>query len=142
MISREDLPVLRRVGRSPRAMAYTARLVLRYAMQRLRAHRGTSLVLGNALAARLLKSARDLGVEIVTNASVLGLDMRDGRVVGVRAAADGRETPYRAAKGVILATGGISTSSRSSPRVRACFRRQPVGHRRVWRFAQRRAFRA
>jgi succinate dehydrogenase/fumarate reductase flavoprotein subunit len=108
MISREDLPVLRRVGRSPRAMWHIAKLITRYALQRLRAHRGTALVLGNALAARLLKSARDLGVEIVTNASVVGLDTSDGRVVGVRVDQAGSVSSVRANNGVVVATGGLS----------------------------------
>jgi succinate dehydrogenase/fumarate reductase flavoprotein subunit len=108
MIAREDLPVLRRVGRSPRAMWHTAKLVTRYALQRLRAHRGTALVLGNALVARLLKSARDLGVEIVVNASGVGLETSDGRVIGVRVDLAGRVSSVRANDGVVLATGGLS----------------------------------
>ena len=42
------------------ALWHAAKLAARYARQRLGAHRGTSLYLGNALAARLLKSLRDL----------------------------------------------------------------------------------
>lgn len=108
MISREDLPVLRRAGRSPRALWHTARLVAQYALQRLRAHRGTALVLGNALAARLFKSARDLGVEIVLDASVVGLETSGGRVIGVRVDRAGRTRSVHAKDGVILATGGLS----------------------------------
>lgn len=109
MVSREDLPILRRVGHSPRAVWHGAKLVARYALQRLRAHRGTSLVLGNALAARLLKSARDLGVEIVVNASVIELETNNyGRVVGVKVEIDGSVRSLEARDGIILATGGIS----------------------------------
>jgi glycine/D-amino acid oxidase-like deaminating enzyme len=108
MVSREDIPVLRRAGRSPRAMWHTAKLVTKYALQRLRAHRGTALVLGNALAARLLKSARDLGVEIVVNASVVELETSEGRVMGVRVEREGRISSVRANNGVVLATGGLS----------------------------------
>ena len=108
MISREDIPVLRRVGRSPLAAWHTAKLVTRYAKQRLRHHRGTSLVLGNALAARLFKSVRDLGVPILLESSVVELETMGGRVVGVRAEVEGRAVSLRADKGVILATGGVS----------------------------------
>lgn len=108
MVSREDLPVLRRVTRSPRAAWHALKLLRRYAAQRLRAHRGTSLVLGNALAARLLKSARDLGVEIALNASVREVLLREGRAAGVRVAVDGGERELQARDAVILATGGIS----------------------------------
>jgi len=108
MISREDIPVFRRMGRSPRALWHVAKLVLRYARQRVHAHRGTSLVLGNALAARLLRSARDLGVEIVARASVSKLVTGDGRIAGVEATIDGRSATLCARCGVIVATGGIS----------------------------------
>ena len=108
MVSREDLPVLRRVGRSPRAAWHAAKLLARYGLQRLKAHRGTKLVLGNALAARLLKSARQLGVEIATGTTVLSLLTQESRVTGVRARSGGREQELQARRGVILATGGIS----------------------------------
>jgi succinate dehydrogenase/fumarate reductase flavoprotein subunit len=108
MISREDVPILRRVGRSIRAVGYAARLIARYALQRMHAHRGTSLVLGNALAARMLKSARDLNVEIVTGASVESLTADASRVAGVRTTIGGSTVELRARDGVILATGGIS----------------------------------
>jgi len=108
MISREDLPVLRRVGRSLRAQWHVVKLLARYARQRLRAHRGTSLVLGNALAARLLKSARALGVQIELGAQVQSLRLQGGRVIGVRVRTDGAERELLAGAAVILATGGIS----------------------------------
>ena len=108
MVSREDLPVLRRVGRSPRAVWHAAKLTARYAWQRLRAHRGTTLVLGNALAARLFKSSRDLNVEILLGASVRSVLMDGRRAAGVRVALDGQVKDLRARNGVILATGGMS----------------------------------
>lgn len=108
MVSRQDIPILRRVGRSPRALWHATRLVARYAIQRLRAHRGTSLVLGNALAARLFKSARDLGVEIALQAPALELLRLGEAVTGVRTRMGGAERELRASRGVVLATGGIS----------------------------------
>jgi glycine/D-amino acid oxidase-like deaminating enzyme len=100
MVDRADLPHLRAVTRSPRSMARVARLLLRHARERLSAPRGTSLVLGNALVARLLASARKLGVEIRTRVEVASL-ARDG--VALR---DG--TRLDARRGVVLATGGFS----------------------------------
>ena len=114
MISREDLPVLRRVTRSPAAVWHTAKLMLRYARQRLGAHRGTTLYLGNALAARLLKSVRALKVELVTSARVEQLAVDGGRVIGVVLNDSGRPVTVTARCGVILATGGVS----HHPRVR------------------------
>jgi len=100
MVDRADLPHFRAVTRSPRSMARVARLLLRHARERLFAPRGTSLVLGNALVARLLASARKLGVEIRTRADVASL------VRGGVALRDG--TRLEARRGVVLATGGFS----------------------------------
>lgn len=108
MVSREDLPVLRRVFRSPRAVWHAAKLTARYLLQRMRFHRGTTLVLGNALAARLLKSARDLGVEIRTQTAVSDLLVRGGSVIGVRTRESGAAAELGARCGVVLAAGGIS----------------------------------
>ena len=108
MISREDLTTLRRITHSPRALWHAASLAARYARQRLGAHRGTSLYLGNALAARLLKSIRDLKVELLTSAHVKRVWVEQACVVGVVVDECGQERNLRARRGVILATGGIS----------------------------------
>lgn len=110
MISRQDIPHLRRMAKSPRSALHVAKLLLRYGVQRLGARRGTTLYLGNALVARLLKSALDLGVVIRTRATVSGLE-RDvaGRVcvLDIRDAS-GQARRVRARRGVVLATGGLS----------------------------------
>lgn len=108
MVSRQDLGILRRVGRSPKALWHATKLVARYAVQRLRTHRGTTLVLGNALVARLYKSARDLGVEFALDTPVTDLCIDGNRVVGVQTVQDGTPHSLHASHGVILATGGIS----------------------------------
>ncbi len=110
MVSRADIPQFRRAARSPRAAFAVARLLLRYGVQRLRARRGTTLYLGNALAARLLQSALDGGVAVRTGITVERLctdaDGRVGGVVAVDAGGARREIGCR--RGVILATGGLS----------------------------------
>lgn len=109
MICRQDIPHLRRAKRSPRSALHTARLLLRHAYERLSARRGTTLHLGNALVARLLKSALDLGVTIRTGVTVAGLGRdTNGRVdrVETRSATGTRVIGARG--GVVLATGGIS----------------------------------
>ena len=112
MVSREHIPDFRRFARSPRAAGRVAKLLSRYAWERLHAPRGTTLYLGNALVARLLRSALDAGVEIATATTADRLLGTDGRVVGVDLAAGGRHAIVRAANGVVLATGGISHDSR------------------------------
>ncbi len=59
--------------RSPRSALYAARRLLRHGWQRLRAGRGQHLVNGNALVARLLRSALDAGVRFQLNAPVVRL---------------------------------------------------------------------
>ena len=110
MISRQDIPHLRRAARSWRSALHVAKLLLRYGKQRLRQRRGTTLYLGNALAARLLQSALHLGVTIRTETSAHRLLTRlDGRVSGVETLdPGGRRTLVQARRGVVLATGGLS----------------------------------
>jgi len=107
MVNRSDIPHLRKVGRSLRSTLRSMRLVAEYALQRLRAPRGTTLHLGNALAARLYASLLARKVEVLFGASVDRLLIEDDAVRGVSLA-----TPLKrlilARKGVVLATGGFS----------------------------------
>lgn len=86
---------------------HVARRVLRHALDRLLHGRGMHLVNGNALVARLLKSADDLKVRILTSAPVNSLVHEGNLTVGVSANIAGRLTEIRAARGVVLATGGF-----------------------------------
>ena len=105
MVARPDLPHFRNVYRSPASFLRVARLTASYAMQRLAGnHRGTDLVLGNALAGRLLKSLLDREVPIRTDCRIDGLERSEGRITGVRV--DGEVV--EAARAVVLSTGGFS----------------------------------
>jgi len=86
-----------------------AALVAAYAWQRLSHPRGTTLVLGNALAAQLLLSVRRRGVRLALETTVEELLVEDGAARGamLRDAA-GRRRRLRARRGVVLATGGFS----------------------------------
>lgn len=108
MVAREDLPHFRNVWRSPRAFMRVARLVVEHGLQRLRHHRGSRLVLGNALAGQLLKSLLDRNVTIHTGCRTHEVLVEQGRAVGLRIE-DARGTRVlRAGSGVMLATGGFS----------------------------------
>lgn len=111
MITRAEAAMLVRVDRSLAAFALGARLVGRYLSDRIRHGRGTRLVLGNALVARLLKAATDRGVRVLCNAHVDELLKSAGRVVGVRGTVGGREIRLAADCGVVLAGGGFPASS-------------------------------
>lgn len=119
MVPRADLAHFRNAGRSWRATLRVGRLVGAYAWQRLRHERGTSLVLGNALAARLLESVLRLGVSLAPGTSVGRLLVEDGRVCGVVVGAQ----EIRARRGVVLATGGFS----HAPALRAALLPQAAG---------------
>jgi len=109
MISRADIPHLRRAGRSLRSALYVTKLLLHYALQRLQSPRGTTLYLGNALVGRLLQSALRLGVQIHTGCAVQHLLQENGRVAGVEVQRSGNTAwVLQARKAVILATGGLS----------------------------------
>ncbi len=108
MVAREDLPHFRNFRRSPRSFLRVARLVAEYGFQRLRHPRGSRLVLGNALAARLLKSLIDRGVSILTGCSTLEAIVSAGRTTGLRIADAQGERVVTARRGVMLATGGFS----------------------------------
>ena len=87
------------------------KLVLRFFSDRLRGyHRGTRLVLGNALAARLFKTLLDRRIDYWLNSSLKSLVTTDGKVTGVQIERDGRVLHIRAKRGVVIATGGFAWS--------------------------------
>jgi len=108
MVDPLDVAHLRSVGKSLRSTLRAARLVSRYALQRLRCPRGTSLYLGNALAARLYASLLARRVEVFFDADVEDLSMQGDRVGGVVIRHGSRDRPIAARRGVVLATGGFS----------------------------------
>ena len=108
MVNRLDIPHLRKAGRSLRSTLRSLRLVSQYALQRLRAPRGTSLHLGNALAARLYASLLARDVEILFGASVENLLIEQDIVCGVMLTDSSGMRTIAARKGVVLASGGFS----------------------------------
>lgn len=109
MVNVTDVKHLLAVTRSFTSFRHGMGLVLRYARDRVSGwHRGTRLLLGNALAARLLRSALDHGVPIETQTAITGL-IRDGdRIGGVRVEHDGGGTrEITARRAVVIATGGF-----------------------------------
>ncbi|HWK43511.1 MAG TPA: FAD-dependent oxidoreductase [Stellaceae bacterium] len=111
MVDRADIPHFRRILRSPRSAARAARLVLRYARERLIAHRGTTLVLGNALAGRLFETVLATGVDLSLDTEVDHLVVAEGAVRGVVVRDAAGQHRVTARRGVILATGGFSHSA-------------------------------
>lgn len=109
MVSIPDINAMLSAHRSPRSFWHAAKVLLRYGRDRLRWSRGTRLMLGNALVARLLKSLINLGGTYRLNVAVLDLVMEDGRVTGVRFVQYGAHHVLTARRGVVLATGGFAS---------------------------------
>ena len=110
MVSFDDIPHLMSVGKNVTSTVHVLKMVGRYAMDRLKYPRGTHPTRGNALIARMLRSARAAGVNLLNNAPMKRLVSENGRVVGVEIAHNGKTEVIRARKGVILASGGFSAS--------------------------------
>lgn len=103
MVGRAELPALLAPFASVTNFRTTLSIVGRYALDRLRYSRGTRLIMGNALVARLFLSLRKAGVPVLFKAEASELIVEGGRVTG--AVVNGRRILAR--RGVVLATGGI-----------------------------------
>ena len=122
MVGKDDIPRL--IGRFASAanLLYTVRLFLRLLLDRLSYSRGTRLVMGNALVARLFYSLKQQSVPILFNARIADLVRDDGAVLGATIVHDGRSMRVRARRGVVLATGGYA----HNPTFRAAFMPEPT----------------
>lgn len=110
MVTRAEAATLLRAGRSLKGTLLAARLVQRYLADRLRYRRGTRLVLGNALVARLYKSLLDRLVPVWFEATTERL-IADGGVRGAVVRRGGKEFRVQARRGVVLAGGGFPASA-------------------------------
>lgn len=109
MINITDAKHLLRATRAFASWKHGMKLVLRYFSDRARGyHRGTRLLLGNALAAQLFDQVLQRGITYRLNAGLQGLIRNEyGRVTGVVVREDGLRKRIRARRGVVLATGGF-----------------------------------
>lgn len=111
MIDLPDLVHIDRAKSSIKSAAYMGRLVIRFLWDKLRGRkRGSRLTMGNALAARLLRSAHDAGVTLWRNTPVTGLIGGPEGITGLRVEHEGRAETLIARKGVVLASGGFSAN--------------------------------
>lgn len=107
MVDRDDIANLLRMTKSPKAFAYALRLIGSYLFQKVRFGRGTRLVMGNAMIGRLLKSARDLGVTIATQAETTAFTGDETKIDGLVVRQGSVERTLQVRGGVILASGGF-----------------------------------
>lgn len=123
MVGKLDIVSLLGRYKSLKHFRHSASIVLRYLTDRLRFRRGTRLVMGNALVARLYFSLKKRNVPVLFD-SPIGEFVRDGdgTVLGaILSTADG-EKRVRARKGVVLATGGFA----HNPKYREAFMPHPT----------------
>jgi succinate dehydrogenase/fumarate reductase flavoprotein subunit len=111
MVTRAEAARLLRFATSWDSLLLAAGLTLRYLADRLQYWRGTRLVLGNALAARLFKSLLDRRVPIWYEARTAALLTDSGRVCGLRVERSGATVRVRARRGVVLAGGGFPANA-------------------------------
>ncbi len=107
-VAKDDLGPLLRPFASLASLRHMLALLGRYARDRLRYPRGTRLVMGNALIARLLYSLRQRGVSVRTGVAVQQLYQEAGIVAGATLLRAGEVGRVRAKGGVILACGGFA----------------------------------
>ncbi|UJW82055.1 FAD-dependent oxidoreductase [Hydrogenophaga sp. SL48] len=101
--SNADLKHFFQVTKSLTSFLYVAKRLATHLKELALYRRGIAVTSGNALAARLAKSALDLGIPILTSTPAQGIEMDGERAVGVRTA----QGILRARHGVVLACGGF-----------------------------------
>lgn len=110
MVTRGEAAELIKADRSLKGAMLGARLVARYAAERLTYKRGTRLVLGNALVGRLLKECLLRGVDVRMEATVSRLIVEDGAAKGLEVSlSDGTAKTIQCGS-VVLAGGGFPAS--------------------------------
>jgi succinate dehydrogenase/fumarate reductase flavoprotein subunit len=102
-----DLKHFMNATRSPVSALHAGKRFAVHGFHLLRDGRSVHLVNGNALVARLLKSAADRGIPMFTHARATELIVVDGAVAGVVATMGDRKSRIHARRGVVLATGGF-----------------------------------
>lgn len=112
MVGKADIPPLVNRFASLANFTYAARLFWRYCRDRLHYPRGTRLVMGNALIARLYHSLREAGVPVLFGAPIADLVMEGGAVAGAVVEHAGKTLRVRARRGVVLATGGYGRNAK------------------------------
>lgn len=110
--SNADLKHFFRATKSLTSALYVARRLATHIKELALYRRGVQVTSGNALAARLARSALDLGIPILTSTPVRGLLEEGGRITGVRVEGEGGPRELRARHGVVLACGGFPHDAR------------------------------
>lgn len=106
--SNADLKHFFNATRSLTSFVYVAKRLATHMKELALYRRGINVTSGNALAARLARSALDLNIPIHTGTAARELLLENGRVVGARVQGPQGELRIAARRGVVLACGGFS----------------------------------
>jgi succinate dehydrogenase/fumarate reductase flavoprotein subunit len=106
--SNADLKHFFNATRSLKSAVYVAKRLASHLKDLALYRRGVQVTSGNALAARLAKSALDLGIPIYTNTAARELTVSGKRVTGALVSGPAGEFRIAARRGVVLACGGFS----------------------------------
>lgn len=105
--SNADLKHFFNVTKSLTSFVYVAKRLANHLKELALYRRAINVTSGNALAARLAKSALDLGIPILTGTPARQVLIEDGKAIGVLAGGEAGERRIRARHGVVLAAGGF-----------------------------------
>lgn len=108
MVNQEDVLNLLAATRSPKALMHSLKILARHARDRLTHPRGTRLMMGNALIARLLLSLHERHVPILMQTKVTSIATEGHRVTGVTLDQNGRTKGVAVRGGLVAATGGFN----------------------------------
>ncbi len=106
--SNADLKHFFNATKSLTSFIYVAKRLVNHLKELALYRRGIHVTSGNALAARLAKSALDLGIPIHTNTAAYQLLHEGGRVAGALVRSASGDIRISARRGVVLACGGFS----------------------------------
>ena len=105
--SNADLKHFFQATKSLTSFIYVAKRLVTHIKELALYQRGINVTSGNALAARLAKSALDLNIPILTSSPVKEILMDNGHAIGVRTDSEGGQRRITARHGVVLACGGF-----------------------------------
>src|SRR5690606_29996522 len=101
MVDRDDIPHLMKIGKSLASTVYSARIIGKYYLSRLRHGRDSRLLMGNALIGRMLAAALRLGVDIVTQAQTVALVSDGAAVTGLTLRQNGADRQVAVDGGIV-----------------------------------------
>ncbi len=128
MIGRQDVPHVLAMGRSLRSAAHVSGMMARFFRDRLGGHpRGTRLMNGNALIAKMAVQAFEMGVDLWLESPLVAIE-RDKRITGALIERNGIRQRIAVTHGVVLASGGFP---RASERTVAAYAHREAGKNHV-----------